>query len=120
VPETTRAGSKLNNLSPFLVIGAGCVVFILLAIGIVAGFVFALNLPVFFSNVPASVDAVPRVSLADAKQAYDNGAAIFVDVRTVDAYQAGHVKSALSIPESEIYARINELDKKAWIIPYCT
>jgi 3-mercaptopyruvate sulfurtransferase SseA len=63
---------------------------------------------------------VPRVSLEDAKAAFDNLEAVFVDVRGTAAFQAGHISSALSIPGTELTSRLSELDPKQWIITYCT
>lgn len=62
---------------------------------------------------------IPRVSLEDAKAAYDNKDAIFVDVRDVEWYDAGHIHGALSIPVSELESRLDELDPDQWIITYC-
>ncbi len=75
-------------------------------------------------NPPASQEAtltvaeVPRVSLADAKAAFDTGSAIFVDVRTAEAYAHAHIPGALSIPLSELPQRLEELEPSAWIITY--
>ena len=73
-------------------------------------------------NLPLTEADVPRVPLEQAKAALDSGAAIFVDVRSADAYQAKHVKGAISIPLAEIEANPTglKLDKDQWIITYCT
>ena len=63
---------------------------------------------------------VPRVNLADAKRAYDDGSAVFVDVRSAAAYSAAHVPGALSLPETELESRLTELNPQDWIITYCT
>jgi 3-mercaptopyruvate sulfurtransferase SseA len=63
---------------------------------------------------------IQRVKLEDARAAYDNGAAIFVDVRDAASYADSHVAGALSIPLADIEARMNELDRSQWIITYCT
>lgn len=63
---------------------------------------------------------IPRISLADAKAAFDAGEAVFLDVRLADAYASSHVQGALNIPEGELRARLAELDPSDWIIPYCT
>jgi len=63
---------------------------------------------------------IQRVTLEESKAAFDNGEAIFVDVRTTSAYQAGHIPGALSIPLAELPTQIDELDPDQWIITYCT
>ena len=73
-------------------------------------------------KLPLTDADVPRVPLDQAKAAFDSGAAIFVDVRTPQAYEAKHIKGAISISLGEI--EINptglKLDKNQWIITYCT
>ena len=63
---------------------------------------------------------IERVPLAEAKAAFDNGTAIFVDVRSSSAYADAHIPGALSIPNTELESRLSELDPKQWIITYCT
>ena len=63
---------------------------------------------------------VKRVSLADAKAAYDIGAAVFVDVRDEQSFASGHIPGALLIPLVDLPERMNELKPDAWIITYCT
>jgi rhodanese-related sulfurtransferase len=69
---------------------------------------------------PASVSQVPRVSLEDAKAAFDVKAAVFLDVRDSSSYASGHIPGAVLIPISDLPTRMGELDRKSWIIPYCT
>lgn len=63
---------------------------------------------------------IQRVSLVDAKSAFDAGEAVFVDVRSVEAYEANRVAGAVNIPITELEQRLGELDKAKWIITYCT
>jgi hypothetical protein len=65
---------------------------------------------------------VPRTPVDQAKAALDSGAVVIVDVRSAQAYEASHVKGAISIPLSEIETNINglSLEKNQWIITYCT
>jgi 3-mercaptopyruvate sulfurtransferase SseA len=69
---------------------------------------------------PASAAQVKRVSLADAKAAFDHGTAVFVDVRDSASYQSSHIPEALSIPLSDLTSHLDELDPSSWIITYCT
>jgi len=70
--------------------------------------------------LPVGPDEVPRVTLADARAAFDGGTAVFLDVRSSDDYAAGHIPGALSIPLAELESRLGELDPGSWIITYCT
>jgi hypothetical protein len=63
---------------------------------------------------------IQRLDLATAKGAYDEGTAVFVDVRDQLYYQDGHIPGALSIPLNQVEDRLDELNKDDWIILYCT
>jgi hypothetical protein len=63
---------------------------------------------------------IQRISLGDARAAYELGNAVFVDVRDAQSYADSHIKKSINIPSSEIEARLAELDQNAWIITYCT
>jgi 3-mercaptopyruvate sulfurtransferase SseA len=63
---------------------------------------------------------IQRVSIKDAKAAYEIGNAIFLDVRGEQYFQQARIPGALSIPEEQLPQRLNELQKSEWIIPYCT
>ncbi len=74
------------------------------------------------ANLPQTEAGVPRISVEDAKAAFDSGEAIILDVRSAEAYATGHVAGAISIPLGEFETNIEnvKLDKKQWIITYCT
>ena len=74
------------------------------------------------ANLPESEAAVPRVSVEEAKAAFDSGAAIIVDVRSAGAYAASHVPGAINIQLGEFETNPTglNLDKDQWIITYCT
>lgn len=71
---------------------------------------------------PQSEAGVPRVSLEEAKAAFDIGAAIIVDVRSVGAFTASHIPGAVNIQLGEFEINITQIDlpKDEWIITYCT
>lgn len=74
------------------------------------------------NDLPRTEDDVPRISLFDAKAAVESGQAIFVDVRSAQAYAEIHAKDAISIPLDIFETNINSvsLEKTDWIITYCT
>lgn len=73
-------------------------------------------------EIPLSEDHVKRVSLEDAKAAFDNGTATIVDVRSEQAFAAGHIPGAINIQLGEFETNPTELGlpKDQWIITYCT
>jgi 3-mercaptopyruvate sulfurtransferase SseA len=73
------------------------------------------------AQAPANpVAEAPRISVADAKKAIDDGKAVLVDVRSAMNYQQEHAKGAISLPTPEVAARMSELPKDKQIITYCT
>lgn len=48
-----------------------------------------------------------------------NGEVTVLDVRPSEEYRAGHIPGALSIPVSELKARLKELSKTREIVAYC-
>jgi|MudIll2142460700_1097286.scaffolds.fasta_scaffold27376_5 3-mercaptopyruvate sulfurtransferase SseA len=112
---------KNRSVVPVALIGIG----VILILGALAWYINATSAKP--STVPVAADAqegsdsqVTRVSLADAKAAYDSGSAVFLDVRDAEAYEASHIPGAILIPVYEVQDRIDELDPSAWIITYCT
>ncbi len=73
-------------------------------------------------KIPQTEDAVPRVTVEEAKSALEDGKAIIVDVRSAESYAAGHMAGAISIPLDEFENNIQNLslNKDQWIITYCT
>lgn len=78
------------------------------------------SLPTDQSSAAIPYPDVPRVSLQDAKAAYDLKNAVFVDVRGEPYYSESHIPGALSITFDELPAQSQTLKKTDWIITYCT
>jgi hypothetical protein len=98
---------------------------ILLLVGAAAWYFFfepqsALNLAASDLESTIPYPEIQRVALPEAKAAYDNREAVFVDVRGEQFYQQSHIQGAISMPEDQLPDRIGELDPQAWIITYCT
>ena len=63
---------------------------------------------------------IPRVSLEDAKAAFDSGTAVFVDVRGESSFAQSHIPGAISMTEADLPDHMDDLDRSSWIITYCT
>ncbi len=65
-----------------------------------------------------------RITLEEAKRAYDDGNAIFIDARAPRAYVAGHIDGAINIPmpvhEPTIRQVLGDVEKDRLIIAYCS
>ncbi len=67
-----------------------------------------------------SEDNTARISIADAKKAFDSGNAVFVDTRAAASYEGNHIKGALNIPSDQFQTRYTEVPKDKQIITYCS
>ncbi len=115
MPEKRRPSSL-----PLILVALG----LLLILGAGGWYLYSfLNPPQTIYSYPqgeASYPDVARVSLADAKAAYDTHGAVFVDVRDAESYAQSHIPGALSIPLGDLETRRGELNPSDWIITYCT
>ena len=105
-----------KNPYPWLLIAGGG---LLLLIGLVWVVMGPKATPAATAT-PASVEQIQRVSLGDAKSAFNAGSAVFLDVRDSNSYATAHIPGAILIPSNELSNRMGELDPKSWIITYCT
>lgn len=64
-------------------------------------------------------DALEAVGFEDLKARIEDGVVTVIDVRPRDEYEAGHLPSALSMPLSELYARLAELPSSNQSVAYC-
>jgi len=62
----------------------------------------------------------PRISLADAKKDFDDGAAIIIDARNEEAYKQEHIKGALNLAKGVNDEQLNKIPKGTKIIVYCS
>ncbi|MDQ6786074.1 MAG: rhodanese-like domain-containing protein [Acidobacteriota bacterium] len=65
-------------------------------------------------------EEAPRITLEDAKKAFDEGSALFVDTRAEVSYKTEHIKGAINIPADDFQTRYKELPKNKKIIAYCS
>ena len=113
-----KKNQNRKSMFPLFLVAAG----VLLILGAVGWYIYLGS-----RNAQPSVTSdlseenypqVKRVSLENAKAAYELGSAVFIDVRSAREYAQSHIPGALSIPLAELSERISELDHKAWIITY--
>jgi predicted sulfurtransferase len=72
------------------------------------------------AETAAVPEEAPRISLEDAKKAFDAGDVVFVDTRAEVAYKTEHIKGALNIPAEAFQTRYAEVPKNKKIIAYCS
>ncbi len=110
---------KKNNLIPLIALVGGGLLLIVAAFMLASQTSTAAPTPEA-AFVEEIYPEIQRVSIDEAKSALDSGTAVFVDVRSEEAFQASHISGAVNIPSEELEARLGELDKAKWIITYCT
>lgn len=76
------------------------------------------------ASTPEAVAAsVPAILLDSAIRHFENGTAVFVDARSLEAYRAGHIAGARSLPDDAFDAYLGpffEAVDPTWkIITYC-
>jgi len=74
--------------------------------------------PLILSSEP-SLELAKRIPRDEAIKMVKQRKAVFIDVRSRQDYDAGHITGAMSIPESELPARLKELPAKKYLITYC-
>ena len=65
-------------------------------------------------------DDAPRISLEDAKKAFDEGNVVIIDTRAEVAYKNEHIKGAINIPAETFQTRYKEVPKGKKVIAYCS
>jgi len=63
---------------------------------------------------------IERISLEDAKKAYDAGTVVILDIRDADSYAYSHIVGAINIDVDVLESRLSELNRSDHIITYCT
>jgi len=78
------------------------------------------------NTAPPTVAATPqadgarRVTIPELEARMKDGKAFVVDVRSQDAYDAGHIPGAKLIPSGEILNHLKDLPKDKLIVTYCS
>jgi predicted sulfurtransferase len=69
---------------------------------------------------PKTADEVPRMEAKEVMALLARKEAVLVDVRAAGAFAVMHAEGALSIPEENLDARLQDLPKDKLIAAYCT
>jgi len=63
---------------------------------------------------------VPRITLADAKKAFDDKSAVIIDARPEASYKEEHIAGAINIPFGQQDTMMDRVPKGKKIIIYCS
>ena len=72
-----------------------------------------------YATPTGGVAEVRRITVAELQEAMKKNEAVVVDVRSEDAYDAGHIKGSISVPEGEIVNHPEKFPKDKLIVTYC-
>jgi hypothetical protein len=129
----SRASTRRNQRSSIIIPAVVGIVVVAIIVGVVLSIESGRSSPSASAGEPAqgsTVDPldtrslpypdVPRIALDETQQKLEQGQAILVDVRSRESFNKAHAAGAISIPEEEIAARLNELPRDKDLILYCT
>lgn len=108
--------STIGGAIAILVVGTG--------LGLLLNSLMGTPLPLFYEQTKVLPPPdVPQVTLEEAKAAFDEGTALFLDARPAGAYAEGHIPGALSFPLThfrQLYPQLKpQLDQATRLIAYC-
>ena len=69
--------------------------------------------------VANELSKAPRISRDQAMRMIKEKKAVYIDVRSKDAYDQSHIPGAISIPLSELPNRLKEIPLNKFLITYC-
>jgi 3-mercaptopyruvate sulfurtransferase SseA len=69
---------------------------------------------------PVVADGARRVTVSELKDLLAKNEAIVLDVRNQTSYDAGHIRGARLIPETEVVSHASELPRDKLIVTYCS
>jgi predicted sulfurtransferase len=70
---------------------------------------------------PDALAKVSRITVAELKKLIAAGSVVIIDVRNGEAFEAGHLPGAFSVPLDTVAARALELAaKKKTVVTYCS
>lgn len=67
----------------------------------------------------SALNTARRMTIAEAREAFEKGTAVLADVRSRDAYNTRHIKDAILLDEETLHGSLDHLPKDKLIITYC-
>ncbi len=77
------------------------------------------NIQITQGSVEDPLMSARRIPRDEAIKWVKEEKAIFVDVRSKEAYDMGHIPGSISIPEPELISKLKEIPPHKFIITYC-
>ncbi len=77
------------------------------------------NVQMSFPSAADELTAAKRIPRDKAMRMVKEMKAIYIDVRSKESYDEGHIPGAISVPVSELISRLKEVPPHRFLIPYC-
>lgn len=77
------------------------------------------NIQITKGSVEDPLMSARRINRDEAIKWVKEKKAVFVDVRSKEAYDQAHIPGSISIPEPELISRLKEIPAHRFIITYC-
>jgi hypothetical protein len=130
-PPSRKRQTKKNDLSALLIPAIVGVVVVAIIIGAIVSIENNRSatadggaLPLITAQPNPTVALpypnVPRISLEDTRAGQAAGELVVVDVRSENSYDTAHIAGAISVPEEEVEARLDQLPRDQELVLYCT
>ncbi len=116
-PATAKASTGSSGISPKTIVGGIAIMAALLA---VVYFVFLRSSNDATATADIPYPDIARSSVEYAYARFEEGSALFLDVRDRDSYMTMHIPGAIWMPLTDVEARLNELPPGVEILTYCT
>ena len=119
---------KLKEMLKRMLLQACAIVLVAAALGILTNYIRRDGLPLV-ADWPLEAQLTPEpgeslvLSLAEARESFSSGAAVFLDARAPELYEQGHIQGARSLPWEKVAEYFDEvmagIPLDALIIAYC-
>jgi hypothetical protein len=115
----SQTAENQRKNGPVILIGAGILIILVVVIWQLS-LLPATTAPQVSATFDIPYPEMKRVTLANAKTAYDSDGALFVDVRDAGTFGSKHITGSINIPLTDLENRASELPQDRWIVTVCT
>lgn len=77
------------------------------------------NIQMSMASPEDELNTARRISRDEAIKMVKQGKAVYLDVRSRETYDEGHIPGAYSTPESELFVRLKDVPPHKFLITYC-
>lgn len=113
----------MNHPIRAMIIQALLIVLVFAGLGSIANVLRADGIPFIKKLSVSNIQGIQRIDLNKAKELFDQNA-LFLDARTLEEYQQGHINNALNFPYDQyddMFVKVmGNISKDTRIVTYCS